>query len=76
MAHDLTEIVYDEHLFSHLVDEAILFDRELRNGHSYPANFPGSMDVLTIPDVLGKWIVIEKKFAREKMDVMLTSSTA
>jgi hypothetical protein len=61
MVTDLPDIMYDEHLFSHLVDEALLFDRDLRLSSHYPANFPGCLHVLTQGAAFDKWLVIENK---------------
>ncbi|XP_062567477.1 RAD50-interacting protein 1-like [Saccostrea cucullata] len=76
MASDLPTIMEDEHLFCHLVDEAIFFDHELHQIYDYPAGLNSSMDLLTVPKVFERWIEIEKKFAIEKMDALLSSSTA
>nr|XP_022318447.1 RAD50-interacting protein 1-like isoform X1 [Crassostrea virginica] len=76
MASDLPAVMEDEHLFCHLVDEAIFFDHELHQIYDYPAGLNSSMDILTVPKVFERWIEIEKKFAIEKMDALLSSSTA
>ncbi|XP_048760330.2 RAD50-interacting protein 1-like [Ostrea edulis] len=76
MAADLPTIMEDEHLFCHLVDEAIFFDHELHQIYHYPTGLNSSMDILTVPRVFDRWIEIEKKFAIEKMDSLLSSTTA
>lgn len=76
MAADLPAVMEDEHLFCHLVDEAIFFDHELHQIYDYPAGLNSSMDILTVPIVFERWIEIEKKFAIEKMDALLSSPTA
>ncbi|XP_060066589.1 RAD50-interacting protein 1-like [Ylistrum balloti] len=76
MTNDLPETMYDEHIFSHLVDEAILFDRELKDGYSYPPGLPCCLSVLTLPRAFHKWMMVEKQFAGAKMDIMLSSPSA
>lgn len=76
MTADLPEIMYDEHLFTHLIDEALLFDRELRQNYSYPPNQPGALHILSQEEVFDKWLVVEKKYAMEKVDAMMSSPTA
>ena len=61
MITDLPDLMYDEHQFSHLVDEAILFDREIRASYGYSSAYPGSLHVLTEGDAFQKWLLIEKK---------------
>jgi hypothetical protein len=39
MKADLQDIMNDEHIFSHLIDEVILFDRDLQGSHGYPHVF-------------------------------------
>ncbi|KAL3877501.1 hypothetical protein ACJMK2_035200 [Sinanodonta woodiana] len=73
---DLPELMYDEHKFSHLVDEALLFDHELHLNYGYPTSYPSSLHVLTEGTAFEKWISVEKKFALEKLDFMMSSSTA
>ncbi|CAH1793862.1 unnamed protein product, partial [Owenia fusiformis] len=73
---DIPELMFDEHQFSHMVDEALLFDQELRGSYGYPSAFPGCLHVLTEEEPFKKWILVERKFALEKVDMMLTSNTA
>ncbi|XP_066291124.1 RAD50-interacting protein 1-like isoform X4 [Branchiostoma lanceolatum] len=76
LAQDMDSLVYDEHLFSHTIDEVLLFDRELRGLYSYPASQPGVLHVLTVQDTFNRWITVERKFAVEKMDLLFSSETA
>lgn len=76
MLTDLPELMNDDHQFCHLVDEALLFDREVRNSYRYPATYPGSLHVLSQDKYFKKWLQIEKKFAIEKLDGMMSSVTA
>lgn len=76
MTADLPEIMYDEHLFTHLIDEALLFDRELRQNYGYPPHQPGALHILSQEEVFDKWLVVEKKYAMKKVDAMMSSPTA
>ncbi|XP_053393642.1 RAD50-interacting protein 1-like isoform X2 [Mercenaria mercenaria] len=76
MLTDLPELMNDDHQFCHLVDEALLFDREIRSSYRYPATYPGSLHVLSLDKYFKKWLQIEKKFAIEKLDGMMSSPTA
>lgn len=58
---DLEEVQYDDTLFSHTVDEALGYERELRQVHSYPLSLPGPLHVLTQAQLFVKWIRMEKK---------------
>lgn len=58
---ELPTIQYDDFTFSHCVDEALGFDRELRENYDYPTNQPSVLAVLTQAAVFMKWLVLEKK---------------
>ncbi|KZC07326.1 PREDICTED: RAD50-interacting protein 1 [Dufourea novaeangliae] len=73
---ELAIVQYDDALFAHLVDEALGFERELRETLFYPSTQPATVFVLTQAHVFVKWINMEKKYATEKMDAILSSSTA
>ncbi|XP_031841131.1 RAD50 interactor 1 isoform X2 [Nomia melanderi] len=73
---ELSIVQYDDALFAHLVDEALGFERELRETLFYPPTQPATVFVLTQAHVFVKWINMEKKYATEKMDAILSSSTA
>ncbi|XP_033630569.1 RAD50-interacting protein 1-like isoform X1 [Asterias rubens] len=73
---DIPELLYDEHLLSHTIDEHLMFDRELRNNYNYPQNQPGCLYVLTGKECFERWLVVEKKFAVEKIDSLLGLPTA
>ncbi|KAG7210875.1 hypothetical protein KM043_012357 [Ampulex compressa] len=73
---ELPVVQYDDALFAHLVDEALGFERELRETLLYPQTQPATVFVLTQAHIFVKWINIEKKYATEKMDAILSSSTA
>ena len=61
MLNDIPELLYDEHMFSHMIDEALLFDKELRSSYQYPESEIGCLHILTRPEAFEKWISIEKK---------------
>ncbi|XP_046688900.1 RAD50-interacting protein 1-like, partial [Homalodisca vitripennis] len=65
----------DEH-FSHMVDETLGFDKELKEVAGYPESLPSAVTVLTQAQVFVKWIHMEHKYARDKMDNILSSGTA
>ncbi|XP_012220909.1 RAD50-interacting protein 1 [Linepithema humile] len=73
---ELPIVQYDDTLFAHLVDEALGFERELRETLLYPQSQPATVFVLTQAHIFVKWINMEKKYATEKMDAILSSSTA
>ena len=58
---DLKDLMYDDQMFSHAVDEMIAFDSELRQQHGYPTSLPSPMAVLSKPESFTKWIRIEGK---------------
>ncbi|XP_050509491.1 RINT1-like protein [Diabrotica virgifera virgifera] len=68
---DLPNLQFDDFTFSHSIDEALGFDKELRETYEYPANQPSILVVLTQAQVFIKWLAMEKKYATEKMDAML-----
>ncbi|CAH0563706.1 unnamed protein product [Brassicogethes aeneus] len=71
---DLPQLQYDDFTFSHTIDEALGFDKELREMYNYPSNQPSVVSVLTQAQVFIKWLTMEKKYATEKMDAILSSS--
>ncbi|XP_073996117.1 RAD50 interactor 1 isoform X3 [Rhodnius prolixus] len=73
---DMEQIQYDDLLFSHTVDEALAFEKELRHSYMYPSSLPGPVHVLTQAQLFVKWIRMERKYARDKMDAIMSSETA
>ena len=61
IAYDLPKMVENEATFSHLIDEVLLFDCEVRTTYSYPPVLPGCLDVLCLPEALSEWLLVEKK---------------
>lgn len=58
---DVEEIAKDESLFSHLIDETLAFEQELRDVLGYPNSYYSAITVLTQPKYLTQWISIERK---------------
>ncbi|XP_076248930.1 RAD50 interactor 1 isoform X2 [Calliopsis andreniformis] len=73
---ELSVAQYDDVLFAHLVDEALGFERELRETLFYPPTQPATVSILTQAQIFVKWINMEKKYATEKVDAILNSNTA
>ncbi|NXG45085.1 RINT1 protein, partial [Psilopogon haemacephalus] len=73
---DIPCLLYDDTLFCHLVDEVLLFERELYSVHGYLSSFPSCMHILAEESCFQRWLTVEKKFALQKMDSMLSSEAA
>uniref|UniRef100_A0A8C0B7A6 RAD50-interacting protein 1 n=1 Tax=Buteo japonicus TaxID=224669 RepID=A0A8C0B7A6_9AVES len=76
LAADIPCLLYDDALFCHLVDEVLLFERELYSVHGYLSSFPSCMHILSEESCFQRWLTVEKKFALQKMDSMLSSEAA
>ncbi|XP_073095100.1 RAD50-interacting protein 1 isoform X2 [Manis javanica] len=76
LAADIPCLLYDDNLFCHLVDEVLLFERELHSVHGYPGTFANCMHILSEETCFQRWLTVERKFALQKMDSMLSSETA
>ena len=61
MKSTLPHVVKDELLFSHLIDEALLFEKELRSVYEYPVSLPGCIHVLLTEPYLNEWLELERK---------------
>lgn len=64
---ELPTAQYDDTLFAHLVDEALGFERELRETLLYPQAQPATVFVLTQAHIFIKWINMEKKCKYKKV---------
>uniref|UniRef100_H2Y4N9 RAD50-interacting protein 1 n=1 Tax=Ciona savignyi TaxID=51511 RepID=H2Y4N9_CIOSA len=76
---DIEDLIYVDDLFSHVVDEVLLFDRELRVAYDIPTpvlNRCSPVKVLTQPHCMQKWLNIEKTCAAERLDTLMTSEEA
>lgn len=69
---ELPVVQYDDVLFAHLVDEALGFERELRETLLYPPTQPAIVFVLTQAHIFVKWINMEKKCECEKAVLYFT----
>lgn len=58
---DLEEAQYDDALFSHAVDEALGFHKELTDTFPYPPSLPSTPAILTQAPIFIKWINMERK---------------
>ncbi|KAE8616301.1 hypothetical protein XENTR_v10008770 [Xenopus tropicalis] len=76
LAVDIPLLLYDDILFCHLVDEVLLFQRELYTSHGYPSNLPNCMHILSEETCFQRWLTVERKLALEKMDSMLSAEAA
>ncbi|KAM4874353.1 RAD50-interacting protein 1 [Thomomys bottae] len=76
LASDIPCLLYDDSLFCHLVDEVLLFERELHSVHGYPGTFASCMHILSEETCFQRWLTVERKFALQKMDSMLSSEAA
>ncbi|XP_028933871.1 RAD50-interacting protein 1 [Ornithorhynchus anatinus] len=76
LAADIPCVLYDDNLFCHLVDEVLLFERELHSAHGYLSTLPGCMHILSEESCFQRWLTVERKFALQKMDSMLSSEAA
>ncbi|XP_052872786.1 RINT1-like protein [Anopheles cruzii] len=70
---DIEQIVRDEALFAHLIDEVLAFEEDLKQTLGYPTSFPSVVSVLLQPVYFLKWMAIEEKFTTDKMDAMLNT---
>ncbi|XP_069833776.1 RAD50-interacting protein 1 isoform X2 [Dendropsophus ebraccatus] len=73
---DIPCLLYDDVLFCHLVDEVLLFQRELQTAHGYLGSLPNCMHILSEDTFFQRWLTVERKLALEKMDSMLSSEAA
>ncbi|XP_027395495.1 RAD50-interacting protein 1 isoform X3 [Bos indicus x Bos taurus] len=76
LAADIPCLLYDDNLFCHLVDEVLLFEKELHSVHGYPSTFANCMHILSEETCFQRWLTVERKFALQKMDSMLSSEAA
>ncbi|XP_040199454.1 RAD50-interacting protein 1 [Rana temporaria] len=73
---DIPCLLYDDVLYCHLVDEVLLFQRELHSAHGYLSSLPNCMHILSEDTFFQRWLTVERKLALEKMDSMLSSEAA
>ncbi|XP_060856696.1 RAD50-interacting protein 1 [Metopolophium dirhodum] len=68
---DLSHFQLEDVVFSHIVDETLAFEHELRKVYSYPNDYPSVTEVLTQAQIFFKWINMERKYAHIKMDEII-----
>ena len=61
MESSVAQLIEDENLFSHFVDETLLFDKEIHSLYAYPSDDHSCLKVLTRPECLQKWLQLEQK---------------
>lgn len=66
LAADIPCLLYDDTLFCHLVDEVLLFERELYSVHGYLSSFPSCMHILSEESCFQRWLTVEKKCKSSK----------
>ncbi|XP_028395357.1 RAD50-interacting protein 1-like [Dendronephthya gigantea] len=69
-------VLNDEALFSHFVDETLLFDQELRNTYDLSQVNSNCLDVLVKQPCFAKWVALEKMYAMENIQSLLSSDKA
>ncbi len=57
----LPQISANEALFTHLIDEVLLFDNEMKSLYNYPSNLPGCVSTLVVKPYLDQWLQLEIK---------------
>ena len=60
LLHDLPEIIHDDDLMAHSIDELLLFDKELRLTFQYSHPSPSILHVLLDEVRFHKWLTLEK----------------
>lgn len=58
---DLSYFQLEDTIFSHIIDETLLFEHELKEVYGYPNDYPSVTDVLAQADIFFKWINLERK---------------
>lgn len=76
LAADLPEVQYDDDIFCSTVQETLNFEREISLTYGYPASQPSVLSVLTQGRIFAWWIRVERKFALELMDELVSDDGA
>nr|CAG4650896.1 EOG090X04F1 [Simocephalus serrulatus] len=66
----------DDVILAHTIGEVLSFESELRTSCNYPSSQPSALLVLTQPQFFSRWIALERAFAVQKMDDLLSSDKA
>jgi hypothetical protein len=70
MEHSIPLVLEDETLFSHFVDETLLFDQELRVNYDLSQLKSSCLEVL-VKHNFAKWVALEKKCKFERIKLSL-----
>nr|CAG4641615.1 EOG090X04F1 [Eurycercus lamellatus] len=73
---DSAVVLDDDVVLAHTIGEVLSFESELRTSYDYPSSQPSALLILTQPQFFTRWIALERAFAVEKMDVLLSSDRA
>jgi len=73
---DSAFILEDEVILAHTIGQVLSFESKLRAQFNYPSSQPSALLILTQPQFFSRWIALEKVFAVEKMDVLLSEEKA
>ncbi|CAB4002313.1 RAD50-interacting 1-like, partial [Paramuricea clavata] len=76
MNHSIPLVLDNEAVFSHFVDETLLFDKELRNTYDLSQVNSSCLQVLVKQPCFAKWVTLEKKYAMENIQSLLSSEKA
>lgn len=60
LEHSIPQIIDDDILFSHFIDELLLFNKELGVAHNYHSTEHGCLHVLTTDSCLARWLELER----------------
>lgn len=61
LCNDIDEITQSDQLFSHLIDETLAFEQEIRETLGYPISHCSAITVITQAKYLTKWLSIEEQ---------------
>ena len=60
LEHSIPQIIDDDNLYSHMIDEILLFNKELHMAHNYQSTEHSCLHVLTTDACLQRWVELEK----------------
>ncbi|XP_068762247.1 RAD50-interacting protein 1-like [Montipora capricornis] len=78
LEHSIPQVFDDDNLFSHLIDELLLFNKELLLVHGYQSSEHNNycLHILTNDACIRRWVELEKKSASSNLELVLSSSSA
>ncbi|XP_042235746.1 RAD50-interacting protein 1-like [Homarus americanus] len=76
LAADLPDVQFDDDIFCSTVQETLNFEREMSLTYGYPSSQPSVLSVLTQGRIFARWIHVERKFAQELMDELVSDEGA